>query len=71
MLLGCRSFPFSSDLCSINFEFHTTPIRLDEITLCATWDENGSSGVLHLKRSELEEGAGSHREHFASVLILI
>lgn len=73
MLSGCRSFPFTSDLCSINFEFHTIPIRLDEITFCATWDENGSYGVLHLTRSELEEfiaSAGSHdREHFASILI--
>jgi hypothetical protein len=73
MLSGCRSFPFTSDLCSINFEFHTTPVRLDELTFRATWDENGSYGVLHLKRSELEEfiiSAGSHnREHFASILI--
>ncbi|KAF8816548.1 hypothetical protein BYT27DRAFT_6398864 [Phlegmacium glaucopus] len=43
---------------------HKDAIRLmDEITFCATWDESGSYGILHLKRSELGEfttSAGSH-----------
>ena len=47
---------------------------MDEITFYATWDESGSYGVLHLKRSELGEfitSAGPHdREHLASILIV-